>query len=107
MRLLLDESVPVRLRDHFGGAHAVSTVGEMGWGGSTNGALLTLAAQNFDALITVDKNLRHQQNLQNLPLTVVVLSAKSNDLRTLLPLMGRLNSALAALTPRTLVVVGE
>lgn len=104
MRLLLDESVPVGLRDHVR-AHKVATVGEMGWGGSTNGALLGLAAQSFDALITVDKNLRHQQNLLNLPLAVVVLSAKSNNLTVLLPLMDKLELALASLVPRSLVVV--
>ena len=49
MRLLLDESVPVRLREHLA-AHQVATVAEMGWGGSTNGALLALASQSFDAL---------------------------------------------------------
>jgi predicted nuclease of predicted toxin-antitoxin system len=106
MRLLLDESVPVRLRDHLR-THVVSTVGEMGWGGSTNGALMALAAQCFDALITVDKNLRHQQNLKSLPIAVVVLSARSNNLNALVPLIGKLEHALAALAPCSLVVVQE
>jgi hypothetical protein len=45
--------------------------------------LTDLRAQRFDAINTVDKNLRHQQNLQTLPIAVVVLSAKSNSLRGL------------------------
>ena len=78
----------------------------MGWGGSTNGALLALAARSFDALITVDKNLRHQQNLKSLPIAVVVLSANSNNLSALVPLVHQLELVLLTLAPRTLVVVG-
>lgn len=96
MRLLLDESVPVHLREHLP-EHKVST----------NGALLALAAPSFDALITVDKNLRHQQNLACLPVAVVVLSARSNRLQALVPLIGRLRNVLSALAPRSLVVVSE
>jgi hypothetical protein len=49
MRLLLDESVPVRLRSALV-AHEVRTVSEMGWSGTKNGALLALAATDFDGL---------------------------------------------------------
>lgn len=105
MRLLLDESVPARLRTCLG-AHQVRTVGDMGWGGATNGRLLALAAQHFDAMITVDKNMQHQLNLRTLPLAVVVLDARSNKLSALLPLVGQLEVALASLKPMSLVVVG-
>ena len=60
MRLLLDESVPARLR-HSLKAQEVKTVGEMGWSGIKNGEFLMLAAVDFDAFITVDKNLQYQQ----------------------------------------------
>ena len=59
MRLLLDDSVPVRLRRSLP-SHSVKTVVEMGWGGVKNGALLTLAVKEFDAFLTVDKNLPYQ-----------------------------------------------
>ncbi|MEO5762448.1 MAG: hypothetical protein ABIR28_09070 [Vicinamibacteria bacterium] len=67
MRLLLDESVPVRLRRSLT-AHTVKTAVAMGWSGVKNGALLALAANEFDAFLTVDKNLPHQQNLTTLPI---------------------------------------
>jgi len=51
MRLLLDESLPRRLRAHLPG-HAVKTVVEMGWRGYKNGRLLAAAAADFDAFIT-------------------------------------------------------
>jgi len=105
MRLLLDESVPRRLRDALP-AHSVRTAVEMGWGGVKNGALLVLAAAEFDAFITVDRNLPFQQNIATLPIAVVVLIAHSNELQALLPLVPRLEEALVSLLPRTLVQIG-
>jgi len=43
MRLLLDESMPRRLRNSLPN-HFVKTVVEMGWGGVKNGKLLALAS---------------------------------------------------------------
>ena len=96
MRLLLDESVPARLRRSLPG-HNVRTVVEMGWSGVKNGKLLALAAGQFDAFVTVDKNLAYQQNLATLPLAVVVLDAVSIELPALLPLVPRLELALSSL----------
>ena len=105
MRLLLDESVPRRLRRSLP-SHAVRSVVEMGWGGIRNGELLARAANEFDALVTVDKNLQYQQNLDNLPIAVIVLDAKSNELPYLLPLIPKLEEALATLVPRAIVRIG-
>jgi predicted nuclease of predicted toxin-antitoxin system len=104
MRLLLDESVPRRLRRGLPN-HDVRTVVEMGWSGVKNGELLALAAAEFDAFITVDKNLPHQQNLATLPVAVVVLDALSVDLASLLPLVPQLELALASLKARVFVRV--
>lgn len=105
MRLLLDESVPRRLRRALPN-HEVKTVVEMGWGGIKNGNLLAIAAASFDAFITVDKNLPYQQNLSDLALAVVVLDARSNELPALLPLVPLLEQTLTTLTPRTYVKIG-
>ncbi|HJT22487.1 MAG TPA: DUF5615 family PIN-like protein [Nitrospira sp.] len=105
MRLLLDESVPRRLRQSLP-AHIIKTVVEMGWSGAKNGALLALAAAEFEALITVDRNLAYQQNITALPIAVVVLVAHSNELQALIPLVPRLEAALATLQPRSLVQIG-
>lgn len=104
MRLLLDESIPVRLRRSLA-QHTVTTVAEAGWSGTRNGRLLTLAAQSFDAFITVDKNLPHQQNLSKLPIAVLVLDAASNELSSLLPLVPALEAELARLAACSCVVV--
>ncbi len=79
----------------------------MGWGGVKNGALLALAAQDFDAFITVDKNLPYQQNMTTLAIAVVVLRAVSNDLQYLLPLIPRLEEALVRLPRGGFAQVGE
>lgn len=105
MRLLLDESVPSRLRRSLP-THQVSTVVEMGWSGVKNGKLLALAGSAFDAFITVDKNLPHQQNLSTLPVAVIVLDSVSIELPALLPLVPRLERALSTLKARSFVRVG-
>jgi hypothetical protein len=104
MRLLLDESVPRRFQRSLSG-HDVRTVVGMGWSGVKNGKLLALAANEFDAFITVDKNLPYQQNLATLPIAVIVLDSVSNELSALLPLAPSLERALASLSPRTYVCV--
>ena len=104
MRLLLDESVPARLRRHLPG-HSVRTVVEMGWSGVKNGDLLRLAAASFDVFITVEKNLPYQQSLATLPLAVIVLDAQSNDLPALLPLVPKLETSLRNVQPRTYVLI--
>ena len=78
MKLLLDENLPKRLKDDFSN-HEVYTVRDKGWNGIKNGQLLELMLQNeFDALITFDKNLQFQQNFQKYSITVFVLSALNN-----------------------------
>ena len=85
--------------------HSVRTVVEAGWSGIKNGKLLTLAAAEFDAFITVDKNLSFQQNLEKLPIAVVVLDAVSNELSVLMPLVPALLRELASLQPKTYTLV--
>jgi predicted nuclease of predicted toxin-antitoxin system len=97
MRLLFDESVPYRLRKALPN-HTIHPVVEMGWSGTKNGMLLALAGASFDALNTVDKNHEHQQNLTTLPVAVVLLSAKSNELEELLPLIADGSRVVAALS---------
>jgi hypothetical protein len=54
MRVLLEECVPRGLRKHLPG-HDISTVSECGRAGEKNGALMRLAAERFDVILTVDK----------------------------------------------------
>jgi len=87
VKVLLDECVNQRLaRDYIG--HEVSTVEQMGWKSKENGELLALAAKAFDVFVTTDRNLSFQQNVQNLGIAVVVMTAHTNrlaDLRRIVP----------------------
>ena len=81
----------------------------MGWSGVKNGKLLALAAVEFDAFVTVDKNLPYQQNLATLSIAVVVLDAISIELPALLPMVPALELQLSSLPPKAYVrvVAGE
>jgi hypothetical protein len=63
MKVLLDECVPRKLRRELP-EHEVLTVMEQGWSGIKNGKLLALAAPEFDVFLTIDQNLKYQQNLK-------------------------------------------
>ena len=80
MRVLLDECVPRGLRAELPG-HEVKTVAEAGWAGVKNGALLQLAANHFDVLLTVDRNLEYQQSFSALTIAVIVIDVPSNGRR--------------------------
>ncbi len=104
MKLLLDESLPQDLRLELQG-HQVTTVPEQGWASRKNGELLALAAVEFDAFITADQNLEHQQNLAKYAIAVVVLGARSNRIQDLSPLVPKLLQLLPDLQPGQLVRV--
>jgi hypothetical protein len=85
--VLLDECVDRRLAGDIEG-HDVKTVPEAGWAAFKNGELLARAEHEFDAFVTVDRNLPFQQDLSRFSISVVVLRAQSNrisDLRILIP----------------------
>ncbi|WP_446728923.1 DUF5615 family PIN-like protein [Pseudoduganella sp. OTU4001] len=66
MRLLLDESIPIKFQ-HALTCHQVQTVVSMGWSGLRNGELLAFAASEFDAFVTLDKNLKLESLLVLVP----------------------------------------
>ena len=85
--MLLDECVDRRLAGDIQG-HDVKTAPEAGWAGLQNGDLLARAEHEFEAFITVDRNLPFQQDLSRFSIAVLVLRARSNrvsDLRALVP----------------------
>lgn len=73
MRVLLDECVPVQVRQALAG-HEVATAQQLGWRGISNGDLLAAAeGAGFDLFILADKNLRYQQNLAGRRLAILEL----------------------------------
>ena len=99
MRLLLDEHLDRRLKRFFGEEHEVVTVLERGWGGKENGELIEAAQREFDALITMDQGIPHQQNLREVDLAMVLLEAPSNRLADLAPLVENVQTVLSGARP--------
>jgi hypothetical protein len=83
----------------------VSTVPQAGWAGVSNGKLLLLIAGNYDAFLTVDKNLPAQQKTGALSFGVIMLRAPSNQLTDLRGLVPQILAALASLQPGKVVIL--
>lgn len=98
MKVLLDECVNPRLRSILD-QHTVSTVLERGWKGIKNGELLTLAEQEFDVFITLDRNLEFQQRLESLAMAVLVVRIPSNQIDEYEQVAVELLEAVAKLLP--------
>lgn len=105
MRILLDECVHVGVKAAFTG-HDVKTVTEIGWRSSKDGPLLTLAQEEFDVFVTIDRNLEHQQNLAKLKIGFVIVRVPRNELHHFLPLFEQLRTAAETVNAGQVVHVG-
>lgn len=105
MRILIDENLPRKLVAHVTG-HECRTVVECGWSGKKNGELLAMADPLFDVLLTLDKNLPYQQNLESVRIALLIVHARSNRLADLLPLLPECLAALEVIQPRQVIRLG-
>jgi predicted nuclease of predicted toxin-antitoxin system len=106
MRLLLDESLPYRLKTVFPG-HQVNTVTEMGWKSLSNGELLARASGLFQVFLTADKKLQYQQNIVKFDIALIVLNARQNRFVDYEPLIPRLLEALTRIHPGEVFRIGS
>ena len=105
MRVLLDENLPRALAAELAGHH-VSSVQAEGWSGTKNGALLRQAGRYFDALLSMDRGLPHQQDLSGRGLRILIIRAPSNRMVHLRPLVDSILKTLAAMSAGQLREVG-
>lgn len=107
MKLLLDENLPVKLKNFFSNKHRVSTVSDMEeWSGKKNGELLGLMTlRGFDCLVTVDKNLKYQQNLNKFDIKIIILNAPDNKLSTLEPFITELEQKVSASIDKNVIKI--
>ena len=74
MLILFDHVTPKGIARSLPG-HIVTKAKDRGWDTLSNGDLLATAEQaGFDVLVTADKNMRYQQNLEGRRIALVVLS---------------------------------
>jgi len=69
----------------------------MGWGGLKNGDLLREAETQFDAFISTDQNLKHQQQVFGRKLAILVLP--TNDWPTIRSRAAQIGARAATLKP--------
>ena len=107
MKILIDECLPVELKgtlDALG--HDCQTVRQAGYGSKKNGELLALAEGQWDVLRTSDHSIRYQQNITHRKVSILILRAKSNRMKDLLPLMPACAQALRHIQAGQFVEVG-
>ena len=102
----MDECIDRRFAREIIG-YEVKTVPQMGWAGVKNGQLLTLAVEEFDVFVTVDRNLSFQQNLPQFDIAVVVLQAPSNSLAAIKPLASKLLAVLDSVGKSQVTIVAD
>lgn len=106
MKILLDENLPAKLKLDFGADHTAFTVRDMEWLGKRNGELLGLMnTKGLDAFVTIDKNLKYQQNLDRFSVRLYVLNAPNNRLDTLQPFVENLVKIVNKSTADWVVVI--
>jgi hypothetical protein len=97
MKILLDECVTKHLKPYLTD-HEVFTVRELKWSGIKNGKLMTRCVEHhFDILLTIDKNLQFQQNLDKFALTIVVLNSLTSNAEELVMFLPVLQSQIKQL----------
>jgi len=99
MLILFDHGTPRGIARHLV-EHSVKEARAQGWDQLTNGELLA-AAENagFDLLLSTDKNIRYQQNLQHRKIAIVVLS--NARWRLIKPALANVVAAVNAAQPGT------
>ncbi len=102
MRVLLDENLPRRLKQHLPQSVHAQTVADCGWSAKKNGELLRLAVKEFDIFLTMDSGIEFQQNLDGFDIAIILLQAPSNRLADLLPLMPNLEDTIQSAAPGSL-----
>ncbi len=84
MKILLDECITKRLKNYLK-EFEVYTIGELKLSGIKNDKLIAYCLENgFDILLTIDKNLMFQQNLEKYPITIIVFNSSSSKLDELI-----------------------
>jgi len=82
------------------------TVRQAGYGAKKNGELVSLMEGRWDVLLTNDRNIKYQQNMDGRNVSILILCAKSNRIKDLLPLMPACARALLSISPGRIVEVG-
>jgi len=99
MKILLDEMIPVALRNHPPG-HEAFSIDYMGWKSQRNGTLLALMlSHGFGAMLTNDQHMEGQQAPDWVQVPILVTKLPNTKLSLLLQIVPDILRLLAT-TPR-------
>ena|SRR5579884_3566349 len=107
MRGLLDNCVDHRFARLISG-HQIVHARDRGWHELSNGALLAAAeSAGFDVLVTVDKNIRFQQDFSRRTISLITLDSLLVSLAHIAPLAPALQEQLdKGIPPGSVIVIG-
>jgi predicted nuclease of predicted toxin-antitoxin system len=95
LKILLDHNLDRRLKNHLA-EYETATTQEQDWADVLNGELLKLAeANNFDVMLTADSNIKSQQNMGHRTISILVMRAFNNRLKTHIEMIDDVKSALS------------
>ncbi len=107
IRVVLDECLPKKLKRYLEQPDIDCwTAKQGGFLGKRNGELIALVDGNFDALVTMDQGIRHQQNIKTRRVSIIILSARSNSWSGIAPHVGALLTAIRTFQPGAFIDVG-
>lgn len=105
MKILLDENISYSLSKEFPW-HECYSVAHMGWRGIGNGKLLALAqGEGFDVLISLDDDMRTEQDLVGMQISVLILRPVDQGLGPIRALAPAILTALTDIQQGTFLVV--
>ncbi len=105
MKILLDECVTKRLKRYLYG-HEVLTVTHKGWNGLKNGNLLDkMIEDNFDLLLTIDKNILYQRKVENYNIIIAELDTPSSSIEAIYRFVPRFTELLPSFEKRNLYII--
>lgn len=106
MLVLFDHGTPKGLTRALS-AHTIHTAQAKGWDALSNGASLDIAEEaGFEVLLTTDRRMSYQQNLQARRIALVVLSG-STRWSSVRQHADRIAAAVASATPSSYAEVGD
>lgn len=105
MKVLLDEMLPIGLRELVPG-HDVVTAAFAGLAGRSNGEMIDGAiSAGFQVIVTLDRGIPHQQNLASHAIGFVLIA--HNDVDLIRPYADRLRAAIEDASPGTVGRIGS
>jgi len=106
MKVLLDENIPRKLKYRFNEMYEILTVPDMGWSGIKNGDLLKqMNEKEFNVLISLYKNMSHQQSLQKFDVSLMVLDAENSLYPTVLQFIPKIEKLLTKKLITGLIII--